>query len=210
MKQDGTDYHYVTSLARRVGCGVLPRSRAQARKSLAYWGPDLTNCSAAPSRRSASISTAAPTSIAQLHLRRHARQHYLVTIIEPNTQFPIPIPFPSIDLLQGPHAANAPTPLHSEQPDTRSPTRRSARRSGRPRQAVREPPTSSPPRPARRPAVRPGVQGPTACAVRGAGAYLRRTLLRQVRHARHQARRIQAEFLAWREADRLSVPTVTA
>jgi hypothetical protein len=41
--------------------------------------------------------------------------NYLVTIIEPNTGLPIPIPLPSIDLIKAPQAAHAPTPLKYEQ-----------------------------------------------------------------------------------------------
>jgi hypothetical protein len=37
--------------------------------------------------------------------------NYLVTIIEPHTKLPIPIPLPSIDLIKAPQAARAPTPL---------------------------------------------------------------------------------------------------
>jgi hypothetical protein len=37
--------------------------------------------------------------------------NYLVTIIEPTTKIPIPIPLPSIDLIKAPQAAHAPTPL---------------------------------------------------------------------------------------------------
>src|SRR5260370_20629345 len=40
---------------------------------------------------------------------------YFVTIIEPNTKIPIPIPVPNIDLLKAPLAAHAPTPLKSQQ-----------------------------------------------------------------------------------------------
>src|SRR5260370_10922218 len=39
---------------------------------------------------------------------------YFVTIIEPNTKIPIPIPIPNIDLLKAPLAAHAPTPVRSQ------------------------------------------------------------------------------------------------
>ena len=40
---------------------------------------------------------------------------YFVTIIEPNTKIPIPIPIPNLDILKAPLAAHAPTPLKSKQ-----------------------------------------------------------------------------------------------
>jgi hypothetical protein len=40
---------------------------------------------------------------------------YLVTILEPTTKIPLLIPVPNIDLLKAPLAANAPTPLRSQQ-----------------------------------------------------------------------------------------------
>ncbi len=38
-----------------------------------------------------------------------------MTIIEPNTKIPIPIPVPNIDMLKAPLGKQAPTPLRSEQ-----------------------------------------------------------------------------------------------
>jgi len=40
---------------------------------------------------------------------------YFVTIIEPNTKIPIPIPVPNLDILKASLSAHAPTPLKSQQ-----------------------------------------------------------------------------------------------
>jgi hypothetical protein len=40
---------------------------------------------------------------------------YIVTVIEPTTHIPLPVPLPNIDLLKASLSAKAPTPLKSEQ-----------------------------------------------------------------------------------------------
>jgi hypothetical protein len=112
MKQDGTDYHYVTTLASQVGAVFYLDPGPTPGKSLAYWGPDLTTMFGG-TQPAMSINFDATTTLDALSFSYDGTlaTNYLVTIIEQNTQLPIPIPLPSIDLIKAPQAAHAPTPL---------------------------------------------------------------------------------------------------
>jgi hypothetical protein len=80
--------------------------------SLAYWGPDLTKMFGG-TQSAISIDFDGATTLDQLSFSYDGTlaTNYLVTIIEQNTQLPIPIPLPSIALLKAPQAAHVPTPL---------------------------------------------------------------------------------------------------
>ncbi|MFY9720118.1 MAG: hypothetical protein WAK16_10785 [Candidatus Cybelea sp.] len=112
MKQDGTDYQYVTTLASQVGAVFYLDPGPTPGKSLAYWGPDLTTMFGG-TQPAMSINFDATTTLDSLSFSYDGTlaTNYLVTIIEQNTQLPIPIPLPSIDLIKAPQAAHAPTPL---------------------------------------------------------------------------------------------------
>jgi hypothetical protein len=112
MKQDGTDYHYVTSLASKVGAVFYLDPGPTPGRSLAYWGPDLTKLIGG-TQPAISINFDGSTTLDSLSFTYDGTMatNYLITIIEQNTQLPIPIPLPSISLIKAPQAANAPTPL---------------------------------------------------------------------------------------------------
>lgn len=112
MKQDGTDYHYVTTLASQVGAVFYLDFGQTPGQSLAYWGPDLTKMFGG-TQPAMSINFDGTSTLDSLNFSYDGTlaTNYLVTIIEQNTQIPIPIPLPSISLIKAPQAANAPTPL---------------------------------------------------------------------------------------------------
>jgi len=116
LKQDGTDYSYVNTLASKVGAIFYLDPGPTPGMSLAYWGPDLTK-SFAGTQSAISINFDGTTTVDSLNFSYDGTlaTNYLVTIIEPNTHLPIPIPLPSIDVIKAPQAAHAPTPLRYTQ-----------------------------------------------------------------------------------------------
>ena len=115
-KQVGTDYRFVNAMARAVGAVFYLDPGPQPGKSTAYWGPDISRLFGSP-QPALSINLDASTNLDSLSFSYDGTlaTQYLVTIIEPITKIPIPIPVPSIDLLKAPQAAHAPTPLKSKQ-----------------------------------------------------------------------------------------------
>ena len=116
IKQQGTDYRFVSTLAQTTGAVFYLDPGPKPGKSLAYWGPDISKLFGGP-QPAVSINLDASTNIDSLSFSYDGTlaTQYLVTIIEPNTKIPIPIPVPNIDLLKAPLAAHAPTPLKSKQ-----------------------------------------------------------------------------------------------
>jgi hypothetical protein len=112
MKQDGTDYAYVSALAQKTGAVFYLDPGPTPGKSLAYWGPDLTKMFGGV-QPAISMNFDATSTLDSLSFSYDGTiaSNYLVTIIEQNTQLPIPIPLPSINLIKAPQAATAPTPL---------------------------------------------------------------------------------------------------
>jgi hypothetical protein len=112
MKQDGTDYQYVTTLASKVGAVFYLDPGPAPGRSLAYWGPDLTKMFGG-TQPAISINFDSNTTLDSLSFSYDGTlaTNYLVTIVEQNTQIPLVIPLPSIDLIKAPQAAHAPTPL---------------------------------------------------------------------------------------------------
>jgi hypothetical protein len=112
MKQDGTDYAYVNALAQKTGAVFYLDPGPTPGKSLAYWGPDLTKMFGGV-QPAISINFDGTTTLDSLSFSYDGTlaSGFLVTIIEQNTQLPIPIPLPNISLIKAPQAANAPTPL---------------------------------------------------------------------------------------------------
>lgn len=112
MKQDGTDYKYVTTLAGKVGAVFYLDPGPSPGASMAYWGPDLTKLLGG-TQPALSINLDGSTTLDSLSFSYDGTlaTNYLVTIIEQNTQIPLVIPLPSIDLIKAPQAAHAPTPL---------------------------------------------------------------------------------------------------
>ncbi len=115
VKQQGTDYRYVTALAQQTGAVFYLDPGPTPGASMAYWGPDISKLFGGP-QPALSIDFDGSTNIDSLSFSYDGTlaTQYFVTIIEPNTKIPIPIPVPNIDLLKAPLAAHAPTPLRSE------------------------------------------------------------------------------------------------
>lgn len=125
VKQNGTDYSFVTTMAREVGAVFYLDPGPKPGSSLAYWGPDISKLFGGP-QPALSINLDANTNIDSLSFSFDGTlaTQYVVTIIEQNTKLPIPIPVPNITLLKGPLAAQLPpiakitqlTPIASENP----------------------------------------------------------------------------------------------
>lgn len=125
VKQDGTDYSYVSTLARNVGAVFYLDPGPKPGRSLAYWGPDISKMFGGP-QPALSINLDASTNIDALSFSYDGTPatQYVVTIIEEHTQIPIPIPVPNITLLKNPLAAQLPPvmkvaqlrPIASEDP----------------------------------------------------------------------------------------------
>jgi len=115
-KQDGTDYAYVTALAREVGAVFYLDPGPTPGMSVAYFGPDLSQMFGGP-QPAHSINFDSTSTLDSLSFSYDGTlaTQYLVTIIEPNSGIPLPIPVPNIDLLKASLASKAPTPLKSEQ-----------------------------------------------------------------------------------------------
>jgi len=115
IKQVGTDYQFVTALAAQTGAVFYLDPGPSPGKSLAYWGPDLSKLIGG-TQGALTINFDGTTNIDSLSFSYDGMlaTQYFVTIIEPNTKIPIPIPVPNIDLLKAPLAAHVPTPLRSE------------------------------------------------------------------------------------------------
>ncbi|WP_437674829.1 hypothetical protein [Sorangium sp. So ce131] len=114
MKHQGTDYSYVTLLARRYGHVFYLIPGPEPGQSLAYWGPELG--SFFPTQPAQSIDLDAASNVDSLSFSYDglvARQ-YIATILEENSKVPIPVPIPNIDILKTSLARKAPTPLKSE------------------------------------------------------------------------------------------------
>jgi hypothetical protein len=115
IKQVGTDYRFVTGLASLTGAVFYLDPGPRPGQSLAYWGPDLSKLFGG-TQPALSINFDGTTNIDSLNFSYDGTlaTQYFVTIIEPNTKIPLPIPVPNIDLLKAPLAAHAPTPLRTE------------------------------------------------------------------------------------------------
>lgn len=116
LKQDGTDYRYISTLAGKVGAVFYLDFGPAPGQSMAYWGPDLTKLFGG-TQPALSINFDGNSNLDSLSFSYDGTvaTDYLVTIIEPNTGLPIPIPLPDVSLLKAPQAANVPTPLKYQQ-----------------------------------------------------------------------------------------------
>ncbi len=125
IKQDGTDYAFVNTLGKDTGWVLYLDPGPTPGSSMAYWGPDLSRILGG-TQPAVSINFDGTSNIDSLNFSYDGTlaTQYLVTIIEPNTGLPIPIPVPSIDLLKPRLSSQAPavlkvtqlTPIASEDP----------------------------------------------------------------------------------------------
>lgn len=114
LKQQGTDYRYVSTLARRYGHVFYLIPGPEIGQSFAYWGPELG--SFFPTQAAQSIDLDASSNVDSLSFSYDGLQakQYIATVLEENSKIPIPIPIPNIDILKASLAQKAPTPLKSE------------------------------------------------------------------------------------------------
>jgi hypothetical protein len=113
-KQQGTDYQYVTSLAREHGHVFYIDPGPTPGVSIAYWGPELG--AFFPTQSALSINLDANTNVESMNFSYDGltAKQYIVTILEPNSKIPIPIPIPNIDILKASLSKKAPPPLKSQ------------------------------------------------------------------------------------------------
>jgi len=116
LKQEGTDFAYLSKLAQDSGAVFYLDPGPKPGMSLAYWGPDLSKMFGSP-QPAGSINFDATSSWDAFSASYDGTlaTQYFVTIIEPNTKIPIPIPVPNLDILKASLAKHAPTPLKSAQ-----------------------------------------------------------------------------------------------
>jgi len=112
MKHVGTDYAYITSLGQDYGAVFYLDPGPSPGQSLAYWGPNLTTLFAG-TQPAISINLDSATTLDQISFSYDGTvvTDYYMTVIEQNSQLPIPIPLPSIDMIYPPQSANAPAAL---------------------------------------------------------------------------------------------------
>jgi hypothetical protein len=113
-KQQGTDYQYVSKLARENGHVFYLDPGPSPGQSIAYWGPELG--SFFPTQPALSIDLDAATNVSGMNFSFDglAARQYIVTILEKNSKIPIPIPIPNLDILKATLSRKAPAPLKSE------------------------------------------------------------------------------------------------
>jgi hypothetical protein len=109
IKQVGTDYAFIQQLAGNGAVFYLDPG-PQPGISLAYFGPDLSKMFGGV-QPALSIDFDATSNIDSLNFSYDGTlsTQYVVTIIEPNTGLPMPIPVPKLDILQAPLGAQVPT-----------------------------------------------------------------------------------------------------
>jgi hypothetical protein len=112
IKQSGTDYAFVQTLGRETGWIFYLDPGPTPGKSLAYWGPDLSQMFGS-TQSAISINFDGNSNIDSLNFSYDGTlaTQWLVTIIEPITKLPIPIPVPSIDIFKPRLSSQSPTVL---------------------------------------------------------------------------------------------------
>ena len=106
-KQVGTDYSYIQSLADDCGAVFYLDPGPMPGMSLAYWGPDLSKVFGG-TQPAVSINMDASTNVDSLKFTYDGLQatQYFITVIEPHTKLPLPVPVPSLGIIMPTHAAN--------------------------------------------------------------------------------------------------------
>jgi hypothetical protein len=113
-KQQGTDYAYVSKLARENGHVFYLDPGPEPGISLAYWGPELG--SFFPTQPALTIDLDAATNVSGMNFSYDglATKQYIVTILESHSKIPIPIPIPNLDILKASLSRHVPPALKSE------------------------------------------------------------------------------------------------
>lgn len=113
LQQVGTDLAYMKHLAGKVGAVFYLDPGPTPGRSTAYWGPDISTMFGSV-QPALSINLDANSNVDSLSFSYDGTvaKSYLVTIIEPNSKMPIPIPLPNIDVLKASYATRIRAPLH--------------------------------------------------------------------------------------------------
>ena len=114
-QQRGTDYAFISEMAQKVGAVFYLDPGPTPGMSLAYWGPDLSKIFGGM-QPALTINFDGNANVDSLNFSYDGTvaTQYFVTIIEPNTKIPIPIPVPNVDLIKAPLAAHSPVALKSK------------------------------------------------------------------------------------------------
>ena len=114
-QQRGTDYAFINEMAGRAAAVFYLDPGPTPGSSIAYWGPDLSKLFGGP-QPALTINFDGNTNMDSLSFSYDGTvaTQYFVTIIEPLTKIPIPIPVPNIDLIKAPLAAHSPVALKSK------------------------------------------------------------------------------------------------
>jgi hypothetical protein len=109
IKHEGSDYAFVSALATTAGAVFYLDPGPTPGKSLAYWGPDLSKMFGGV-QPALSINFDATSNVESLNFSFDGTlmTQYLVTILEPNSKVPIPIPVPNLDILKAGMGARTP------------------------------------------------------------------------------------------------------
>jgi hypothetical protein len=109
IKQVGSDYAFVSTLAKNDGAVFYLDPGPSPGNSIAYFGPDFSKMFGGP-QPALSINFDASSNIDSLNFSYDGTlaTQYLVTIIEPNSKIPIPIPVPNLDILKSGLGAHTP------------------------------------------------------------------------------------------------------
>jgi hypothetical protein len=108
IKHQGTDYEFIKSLG-ADGAVFFLDPGPEPGKSVAYWGPDITKMFA-DTQPAMSIDFDSTTNVDSLSFSYDGTlsTQFFVTVIEPTTKIPIPIPIPNLALLKAPLGAQVP------------------------------------------------------------------------------------------------------
>ncbi len=109
IKHEGSDLAFVNALASTAGAVFYLDPGPSPGRSFAYWGPDLTKM-VGGMQPALSINFDSTTNVDSLNFSFDGTlaTQYLVTIIEPNSKIPIPIPVPNLDILKSGMGAHTP------------------------------------------------------------------------------------------------------
>jgi hypothetical protein len=109
IKHQGSDYAFVRNLASAGGAVFYLDPGPTPGRSLAYYGPDLSKMFGGP-QPALSINFDATSNVDSLNFAFDGTlmTQYLVTILEPNSKIPIPIPVPNLDILKSGLGARTP------------------------------------------------------------------------------------------------------
>jgi hypothetical protein len=117
IKHKGTDLEEIRRLASGSGTVFFLDPGPTPGRSLAYWGPDITKLFAGV-QPSIDINFGAATNLETINFSYDGTlaTDYIVTLIEPNSKVPIPLPVPSIGMIRAAITGSpAPSPLKLRQ-----------------------------------------------------------------------------------------------